>query len=59
MLQAQPKTLAQVFSFKFRETFKNTLFIEHLQTTASGVLFLFHISIIIYIAFRCQVLNNL
>ena len=30
------KTLAQVFSFKFREIFKNTFFTEHFRTTASA-----------------------
>ena len=32
------ETLAQVFSCKFCETFKNTLFIEHLWTIASRAL---------------------
>ena len=30
------ETLAQVFSFEFCESFKNTFFREHLRTTASG-----------------------
>ena len=33
------ETLAQVFSCEFCEIFKNTIFIEHLQTTASGTWF--------------------
>ena len=31
------ETLAQVFSCKFYEIFKNTLFTEHLLETASGI----------------------
>ena len=29
------ETLAQVFSWEFRETSKNTFFTEHVRTTAS------------------------
>ena len=34
----RPKTLAQVFCCEYCKYFKNTLFTEHLQTTASDVL---------------------
>ena len=33
--RVQKPALAQVFSFEFRETSKNTFFTEHLRTTAS------------------------
>ena len=34
----QAKTPAQVFSYEFCDIFKNTYFIEHLRTAASGIL---------------------
>ena len=38
------KMIAQMFSSEFRKIFKNTYFVEHLQTTISVVLYIFLIN---------------